>query len=88
MEFSIFNVNVNIKRRGIKIPLQKMVLGQIPLVFPIDKKQLYKRNVIASLSKDLVKTNGYPLFLNGHDVQPCLFVNPSNWFKHEICNLI
>ena len=44
------------------------------MIFPIEKKQLCKRNFIPSLSNDLVKTKRYPLFLDDHDAQPFLLI--------------
>ena len=37
------------------------------MIFLREKKQLCKRNFIASLSNDLVKAKSCPLFLDDHD---------------------
>ena len=42
-----------------------------------------------SLSNDSVKTKSCPLFLDDHDVQPCLLIIvPSTSFKNEIYDFI
>ena len=46
----------------------------IIMIIPIEKKQLCKRNFIASLSNDLVETNWCPFFLDDHDAQRCLLI--------------
>ena len=46
----------------------------IIIIFPMEKKQLRKRNLIASLSNNLVKTKWCPLLLDDHDAQPCLLI--------------
>ena len=40
----------------------------------MEKKQLCKRNFIAYLSNDLVKTKLCPLILDDYNVQPCLLI--------------
>ena len=45
-----------------------------PIGIRIEKKQLYKRNFIASLSNGLGKTKSYLLFLDDHDAQPSLLI--------------
>ena len=71
---------------GLESGLQQIGAGSDPtgipitwiiMIFPIEKKQLSKRNSIASLSNDLVKMKWYPIFLDDHDVQSC-FLLPCN----------
>ena len=63
------------------------------MLFPIEKKQSCKRNFIASLSNDLLKTNWYPLFLVVHDAQTCFLiimeslVPPLNTKSTNLCKI-